>query len=225
MGVPIDFHKGPYMNPEDEYTTIFEGESESQIEGNCNHNLIKTIGDTEVTCGMKSYAEGVKWNNGLICYNKNNIIVRDTDNNFGQPGFLSGFFYYDKLAIEIMERYIVADLIAKANRSEFTIMTDPNNVRSFIESRYSEVRTVLLERLEDLDMTEVVLFADAPIREEINASLNASEQRVVELCVRVQVLEEQVRFLLKRLEEVEDIALDSAIKRNENAIDNDNDDE
>ena len=221
MDVPIDFHKGPFLNAEDEYQMIFEAESENKIRGNCNAELIKTIGDTEVTYGMKAYAEGVKWNNGLICFNKNNIVVRNADNNFGQPGFLCGFFYYDRLAVEIMERYVVTDLISKANRREFTIMTDPVDVRTFITERYRDVRTELEKKLENPDMTETLLFADAPVKEELNAPLNDSEIRVAELENKVRVLEEQVKFLIKRLEEVEDIALDAAITRNERAIDDD----
>lgn len=220
IDVPIDFHKGPFMNPEDEYQIIFEGESEAKIRGNCNHQLIKTIGDTEVTHGMKAFAEGVKWNNGLICYNKNNIIVRNGDNNYGQPGFLAGVFFYDRLAVDIMNQYIVADLIAKANRNEFTIMTDAKEVRDFITKRYAEVRALCEERLNNSNMTETQLFADAPIREDLNAPLEESESRTLELEKRVRVLEEQVAFLMRRLEEVEDIALDSAIDRNENAINN-----
>jgi hypothetical protein len=223
IDVPLDFHKGPYLNIEDEYSTIFEGESESKIRGNCNAELIRVIGGTEVTYGMKAYAEGVKWNNGLICYNKNNIVVRNTDNNFGQPGFLSGFFYYDQLGVEIMNNYLVTELIAKANRNEFTIMTDPSSVRNFISSRYQEVRQELEKRLELPNMTESQLFIDAPIREELNAPLSESDIKVSELERRVKILEEHVEFLLKRLEEVEDIALDSAINRGEKAIERQSD--
>ena len=117
-----------------------------------------------------------------------------------------------------MNQYIVADLIAKANRNEFTIMTDVKAVRDFITKRYAEVRALCEERLNNSDMTETQLFADAPIREDLNAPLEESESRTLELEKRVRVLEEQVAFLMRRLEEVEDIALDSAIDRNENAI-------
>ena len=82
----------------------------------------------------------------------------------------------------------------------------------------------MLEKLENSDMTETELFADAPIREELNAPMTDSDRRVAELEQKVQVLESKIEFLVKRLEEVEDIALDSAITRNETAIDGDEDD-
>merc|ERR1711916_369226 len=185
IDVPLDFHKGPFMNPEDEYTIIIE----ASIRGNCNHEMIKTIGNTEVTYGMKAYAEGVRWNNGLICYNKNNLIVRNGDNTYGQPGFLTGCFYYDRLGVEILERYLVPELIHKANRSEFTIMTDPATVRSFITDRYREIRQTLLDRLNKPDMTEELLFSDAPIREEINGPIDDDRLRIIEFERKIAALE------------------------------------
>jgi hypothetical protein len=80
--VPIDFHKGPYMDPDDAYTVIYG--AESNISNNCNTKLLKPINDTGVSHGMKAYAEGVMWNNGLICYNKNSIVIREEDNVYGQ---------------------------------------------------------------------------------------------------------------------------------------------
>lgn len=221
VGVPIDFHKGPFMNAEDKYYIIFEADSESKILDNQNSELIRTIGNTEVTNGMKAYAEGIKWNNGLICNNKNSIILRNADNNFGQPGFLTGFFYNDRLAVEILNRYLVVDLINQAIRNNFTIMTDPDEVKKFITERYNEVRNNLLEKLEDSEMTESQLFFDAPIRDNPNISIADSALRI-EFEKRIRILEERVEYLLKRLEEVEELALDSAIIRNENAINDNN---
>ena len=220
INVPLDFHKGPFMNPEDEYLVIFEAECEANIRNNCNHNLIKTIGNTEITYGMKAFAEGIKWNNGLICYNGHNILIRDVDNVYGQPGYLFGFFFMDRLAVEIMNRYIVVELKSRAKRNEFTITTNPKDVITFISEYYQETRSKLINRLNDPLITEILLFTDSSSDNNLDviAKEDDNDHNNQELEQRVKILEDQVAYLIHRLEEVEEIALDSAIGRHEQAI-------
>lgn len=214
--VPFDYHTGPFINPEDEYTIIYG--DEQRIKGNCNHAMMETIGNTEITRGMKAYAEKIIWNNGLICYNKDTILVRGEDNKFGQPGSIDGFLCGDRLAIQIMMRYIVPELIHKVNREEYTNLTNPRIVRDFIVERYTELRNRFLPLLAEEGMTEDRLFDDAPIAEEIGAIVDDSELRILELERRVEKLERQLAQALAKIEEVEDIALDASIAKTEKAI-------
>src|SRR5438309_481593 len=81
----------------------------------CNEELFEQINGTEITKGMMQRAQGNRWLNGLIVHNKNSIVIRGQDNNFGQPGFLSGVFFYNRLGVEVMNRYIVPKLIHMVN--------------------------------------------------------------------------------------------------------------
>ena len=218
--VPLDYHKGPYMNREDEYVIIY-GPNESKINGNCNNVLINTIDNSEVTYGMVEYAEGTKWNNALICYNKNSIVVRDNDNKYGQPGFLTGFVYYDGLGVEIMKRYIINGLIRKVNELNFSKYTDAESVKGYIETFYLKVRTSLLERLDNpniSDITEDELFSDAPQKEELNKVIDDKDRRIADLERRISILEQRLERVLNKIDEIEDIALDSSIKCSEKVI-------
>jgi hypothetical protein len=215
--VPLDFHKGPYMHPEDEYVTIYQGEWEIDKD-NCNFDLIKTIGDTDITYGMKAYAEGVVWNNALICYNKNSIVIRDTDNKYGQPGYLSGFIYYDKLATLIMHKYIVQGLINKANNKEFDPMTDPATIHRYIDSEYQSVRKDLTLLLNSPDITEKELFSNAPVQEELDKPLDPKDKRIAELEQKVNGLETKLDRVCGKLDDIEDILLELAIKKAEEAM-------
>lgn len=214
--VPLDFHKGPFLNTEDEYFIIYG--DESKIYANCNSGLIQTIGNTEITHGMKNYGEGVVWANGLICYNSHSIVVRNADNTFGQPGFLSGFMYNDRLGIEIMKRYVVTDLINNVNSSLYTQTTDPDQVFALIRDKYQEVRNRLVPMLSQGGMNEILLFADAPIAQEIAVDMTDSDRKIAELEKRVAVLEQKLEAALRKIEEVEDIALDASIAKTEKAI-------
>lgn len=214
--VPFDYHTGPFINPEDEYIIVYG--DEQRIKGNCNHAMMETIGNTEITRGMKAYAEKIIWNNGLICYNEDTILVRGEDNKFGQPGSMDGFLCGDRLAIQIMKRYIVPQLIHKTNRDEYTNLTNPRVVREFIVERYTELRNRFLPLLAEEGMTEDRLFDDAPIAEKIGAIVDDSELRILELERRVEKLERQLAQALAKIEEVEDIALDASIAKTEEAI-------
>lgn len=244
INIPIDFHKGPFMDTEDRYIEIYG--DETKISNNCNENMMKTIGDTNITFGMKANAEGVIWNNGLVCYNKNNIIIRDADNMYGQPGFLKGFFYYDRLAVEIMKRYIVPTLQSNVSEGKYTNKTDPKTISETVGEIYTSVRAMLFKRMdlnpylteeelffdvlsvnadeEILERLEILEISEKPI--DINTSSDARKIEILEN--KVSLLENKIVSLEKTLEkcisairmefsQLEDMLLDRDIAKNSDA--------
>ncbi len=157
--VPLDFHK-PGLYKEDNFTTIYG--NETNLHDNYNPDLFQDVG-AGVTKGMIEYRSGFKWNNGLICYNKNFIIIRDEDNTYGQPGFLSGMSFYDRLSVEIMRKYLVVELKNMIISKNVDNSTNPEDIKKFIEHKYRKIYEILLKRLDNPDMTKEELFADAPI--------------------------------------------------------------
>ncbi|VBB18499.1 hypothetical protein YASMINEVIRUS_962 [Yasminevirus sp. GU-2018] len=214
---PQDIHKGPFMFEEDRYTVIYGYEADKNISGNCNNELIKTVNGTEVTQGMLNRSKGERWCNGLIAFNKNSIVVRDDDNNFGQPGFNNYVTYCDRLSVEIMNRYVVSELIRKANRFEFTSKTSSSEVRSIITKTFERVyreKMAMIEGCEVAHLNETVLFRDEPVREEISKPLDAKEIKIYELEKKVAYLSEKFNAMAEKFAELEEMYLDMSIKVN-----------
>lgn len=205
--VPQDFYKGTSVDMEDDFIILYEAGHEKNIKNGVNTVLYKNIGDTNITYGQKEFAEGVVWNNALICYNSTTIIIRHKDiDNSGQPSFLCGLFSRDRLDMKIIEKYIIPDLIWNINRNYINKMSYPEDIMYNIKMRFLEIREKLLERLYYVDMNEDKLFIDAPVPEELylysETSMNVDSSRVTELENKVEILQNQLNHVLLKLEKL-----------------------
>jgi hypothetical protein len=234
---PSNMHIGPYMFKEDTYIYIYGEETEKNIKDNCNESLFEQINDSEITKGMINRANGNKWTNGIILYNKNSIILREPDNNFGQPGFLSIVSYYDNLSIEIMSQYIIPNLIKQINQNIINSKDGYDIARKLILDTYGKV---YLEKINILNQPNIdhlnkyTLFSDAPkvetlkssVRDSVISSVSGAEiqklTQIIEakdtmidiLDKRVKALEVMLQTTINKINEIEDIVLDLSIKTN-----------
>ncbi len=209
---PIDFHKGPFLNKDDEYNIIFGTDTEKNIKDNMNHNLFEPIKGTEITKGMLKYAEGIHWNNGLICYNKNNIVIRDQDNNYGQPGFLQVVNFYDNLSVEIMKRYIVPMLIRQINEKIINEKSHPKDIKHSITNMFQNTYYEKLHLLNQDNMVEEKLFEDKPLKETLNQIIEPYERQTHALEWKFISLNQRLSFAETKIIELEEIILDLSIK-------------
>lgn len=209
---PNDFHKGPFLNKEDEYHIIYGTESEKYIKDNMNHNLFETINGTEITKGMMKRAEGNRWINGLICYSKNNIIVRDQDNQCGQPGFLQVIYFYDNLSVEIMNRYIIPSLIRQINEKTINENVSPNNIKHEITTMYQSIYIDKLNLLNQDNIVKEKLFEDQPLKETLNHVIEPHERQSTALEWKFISLSQRLSFTESKIIELEEIILDLSIK-------------
>lgn len=230
---PLDIHKGPFFYGEDKYTFIYGEETEKNIHDNCNEALFMQIDNTEITEGMMKRAEGHNWLNGVVLYNKNSIVIREADNNFGQPGFMRGAFYYDKLGVEVMKRYIVPRLIKEVNDGTINSITGYNDVAKIITETYETVYTNKINALNQANiehLNEVTLFADAPRAEKLNKAdksdvsqenlkklqqiIESKDRRIDSLEKKVESLSSQLNMILGKLNDLEEIVLTESIRVN-----------
>lgn len=234
MECPIDFHKGPSLFPEDTYTYIYGEETDKNIVDNCNEKLFKSINNTAISEGMMLRSQGHKWLNGIILYNSHSIVIRNPDNNFGQPGFLTGYFYYDRLAIEVMNRYIVPALIKAVNDGTINEKNGYNKATDIISNVYKKVYSEKLNMLSQPNIdhiNEKTLFADAPLIQKIKKAPSKEEsdsiielrkdceekdEKIDRLEKRVDALASMVEMLMNKLNVVEELCLDMSIHNNKN---------
>jgi hypothetical protein len=220
---PQGIHHGPFMDEEDRYHIIFGESSDKKIVNEYtfeNTEMSEKILGTNITKGMMQTAKGERWKNGLIAYNKNSIIVRDNDNGFGQPGFLSMVCFYNKIGIEIMKRYIIPTLIRDINNKNITTYSKSEKVHDLIINTY---KTVLKNKMEIIDgpdkefLTESILFFDEPSTETVNKSCEPQDEkdkRISELEKIIKLLEFKITSLTSKIAEIEENILDIGIKVN-----------
>lgn len=209
--VPQDFYIGTSVDMEDDFIILYEAGHEKNIKDGVNTVLYKNIGDTQITYGQKEFAEGVIWNNALICYNSTTILIRSEDNHNGQPGLLRGLFSRDRLDMKIIEKYIIPDLIWNINRNYINKMSYPEDIMYNIKMRIIEIREKLLERLNHVNMTMEKLFIDAPVPEELclysETSVNVDSSRVIELERTVMILQDKLDDMAEKMKRLEDMIM------------------
>jgi hypothetical protein len=200
VNVPLGFHIGGM----EKFVTIYGEDNEKNIDpkdmhGNWNEKLGTSIEPGSIiTFGMNNYAEGIRWANGLIAYNSNCIIVRDADNRSGQPGFMRGCFFYDRLAIMIMDKYIVPKLIRNVNENLYCDRTDPLTVTKWISDQFSSIYTQKSEQIKTIDSEiDKHLFSDAPQREILNKPLDEKDRKIFDLEKQIKKLSDKVDSLTK----------------------------
>jgi hypothetical protein len=221
--VPIDQHKGPvtdvpgakgpFMYEQDKYRIIFGESTDKKITGNCNDELFQTIDDTQITHGMMKFAEGFCWNNGLIALNQNSIIIRKQDNESGQPGFMEGVYFFTRLGVAIMKRYIVPKLIRAVNENQITTKTNPRDIKAMIRDIYQTTHCSKVLILDAPDTIEETLFEDAPPDEILHQPLDAKDRKIDQLEKKIEALNQKLNMFLKKLVEMEEIILDISIER------------
>jgi hypothetical protein len=214
---PQNIHHGPFVDANDEYCIIFGAENEKNIVDGCNTNFFEYIEGTHIPKGAYNYVNGKKWMNGLIAYNAANIIVRDVDYG-GQPGMMCAVSFRTLLDVKIMKLYIIPMLIRKINENEINLNSDPNTIRRFIEITYSDVlkaKMKLRDELTDGDVTmlsEVTLFADAPIAESLDKLIDPKDRKICELEKSIKVLEFKMNSIVSKMKDIEENILDTQIK-------------
>jgi hypothetical protein len=228
---PIDIHKGSFVHDEDRYTYIYGEEVDRKIRDNCNNNLFQQINGTEITQGMMKRAEGNKWLNGIIVYNKNSIVVRDPDNDFGQPGFLKATYYYDKLGVEVMNRYIIPKLIKEVNEKTINPKEGYDRSVNLITETYEKVyqdKIMILNQNNIEHINELTLFEDAQRAEKLNTSdvgdsdaikrltriIDEKDKRIDVLEKKVESLNSKLNLVLTKIIDLEEIYLDLSIRSN-----------
>lgn len=218
MACPLDLHKGPFLSSEDKFEYVFNGEMDKGIEQNYNNDLGRSINGTGISQGMMNFAQGKKWCNGLIVYNKNCIVVRDEDNCYGQPGFLSGVYFYNRLAVDIMKQYIVPQLIHQINNKTITSSSNPEEIRDIICSTFSRTYKEKMILLDITDMTTEVLFEDAPPKETLHVLIDSRDKKIDTLEKIVTSLSSRLNQILKKYVELEEMVLDLSISHNKKDI-------
>lgn len=231
---PLDIHKGPFFYENDKYAFIYGEETDKNIRDNCNNELFKQINGTEITHGMMKRAEGNTWLNGIIVYNKNSIVIRESDNNFGQPGWLKATYYYNKLGVEVMHRYIIPKLIKSVNEGEIDSALGFNRSSTIVIETYGKVyaEKVMMLNQNNIDhINELTLFEDAPRAETLNKSniagdvssetvlkltqmIDAKDIQIDALEKKVESLSSKLNLVLTKITELEEIILDLSIKSN-----------
>ena len=218
IAVPADFHKGPSMFEEDRYTFIYGEDMDNKIKENCNSEMMECLNGTEVTKGMMKFAEGHIWNNGMVAYNKNNIIIRGKDNEYGQPGgdvkmgFVRAMFSYNRLGVAVMKQYIVPELIRSVNEGKYGSKSDPLEIENAIVSKYETIYQEKYNMLHKTDILKDELFVDAPPTETLNKPLDPKDRRIDDLEKKVRSLTSKLKQTLEKVIDLEDLMLDISIK-------------
>lgn len=231
---PSDIYKGPFFYEEDRYTFIYGAGTDRNIRDNCNNELFKQINGTEITYGMMKRAEGNTWLNGMIVYNKNSIVQREPDNNFGQPGFLRGAYFYTNLAVEVMNRYIIPKLIKEVNENKINPKDGYVRSSKIITETYRKVYTEKMNMLNQNNIehiNECTLFEDAPRAEKLLTQgsagavdseaiknltkiIESKDIRIDALEKKVESLSSKLNLVLTKMNELEEMFLDVSIKVN-----------
>jgi len=228
---PVDIHKGTFFHDEDRYTYIYGEEVDRKIEDNCNSESFQLINGTEITQGMMRRVEGNKWLNGIIVYNKNSIVVRDPDNNFGQPGFLMATYYYDKLGVEVMNRYIIPKLIKEVNEKTINPKEGHDRSVNLITETYEKVyhdKMLILSQNNIEHINEFTLFEDAQRVEKVNIVeicgsdaikrltriIDEKDKRIDVLEKKVESMNSKLNLVLTKIIDIEEIYLDLSIRVN-----------
>jgi hypothetical protein len=234
INCPFDIHRGK-SEGEDQYQYIFGEETDAKIKDNCNFELFKQINETEITHGMMKHAEGHRWLNGIIVHNKNSIIIRDEDNFFGQPGFLSGVYFYNRLSVEIMNRYIIPKLVSAVNENKINTIDGRSVSLKIILDTYENVYPTKMVALYESDenLNEAILFEDAPAsvprKEELKTNkldninspdtiqniLNEQDRKIDFLVEKVEFINAKFDLVVEKLRTLEHILLDISTKMKE----------
>jgi len=205
INIPLDFMTGSLK-----FTTIYNGQK---------NDIDERIAGTEITQGMINFRSGKKWVNGLIAYSDNIIVVRDLDNCYGHPGFLSGCFFYDKLGCEIMQRYILPMLIRNCNEDKYNEnisaikkmgddLSCPTIVWNDIMNTYNSHYQQKLKLLENENMTIDKLFEDQPQKEKLNIILTENDRTIFNMQKEITHLKEQLNKAFEMIENLEDMIMD-----------------
>lgn len=213
---PEGLHLGPFLNEEDRYKIILGEENEKKITNNCNHELMKTIGGSQVTNGMYRRAKGERWINALIAYNDYSILIRGEDNIYGQPGSLKVIKFSTVLEIEILNRYLIPSLIRMINEGDITDKTSPFEVENIISRLYHTTVYRKLEMMQGPDvglLDEYILFSDAPPAETLNILMDDKDRRIASLERTLKQVETKLSALIKRQQEIETVILDINLKQ------------
>jgi hypothetical protein len=228
---PNDINKGSFFFAEDKFTILYGAETDKKIRNGCNEELFQCINNTEVTIGMMKSAEGLKWQNGLIAYNKNVIILRDPDNEYGQPGFMQGCYFYNRLGVEVMNRYIVPRLIHEINNNVINTTNGYQIANQLVIETYNNIyakKLVILNDPERYHIEDSILFEDAPSREKLLSSDQLKTTSIKQLIDANFEKDKKIDALEKKLEstnaklnnvlikivELEEMYLDLSIKTN-----------
>lgn len=175
---------------------------------------LNRINETNITEGIIKHVNDEKWLHGLIAYNDNSILVRGGDNEYGMPGPLYCIIYYDGLSIEIMNRYIIPNLVSNINKNKYDTKSDPKQIIKEILNLYSDNYFTKLDMLNNnKEITEAELFSDAPPKEELIKHMTDEERKIHYLENRVDLLESQLDNVMSKLNEIEDILLDVSISK------------
>jgi hypothetical protein len=220
INCPSDLHKDQgHYNTEDSYTYIYGECNEKLINNGLNVELFKQINGTEVTYGMVKNAEGFVWNNGLIVYNKNTIVVRNLDNRYGQPGFCQSAKFFNQLGVDIMHKYIVPQLISNVNANIVNSKSRPEEIKNEICNMYNKIYTEKLEMLETQreTITEDILFEDAPAQETLNKVLDPKDAKIDHLEKKVNALSSKLDLLLSKMSIMEELLMDVSIEKHTNS--------
>ena len=206
---PINYYKGPYFNSEDEYFFIY-GEKvnmENIDDYNYNKELGKKINMLEEkTFGVKRVESGITWSNGMIAYNKDSILIREGDNEYGQPGFLRCAKYGNLLAVEIMKRYLIQKLINDINDKKINERTNPKDIIVEIEDLFNNIygeKYKILKGNNYIDIDE--LFSDQPLPTDIenNSANETCSDEVLSLKETITSILEIMELLIDKNKQLE----------------------
>jgi hypothetical protein len=156
---------------------------------------------------MQKHANGKKWINALIAYNTNSIIVRNDDNEYGQPGYLQMMRFHDGLGIAIMKKYIIPTLIRMINEKEISTNSKSIEVRRLITKTY-------LEKLINGPKIDLLLDVPNTPTEILNKPLDEKDKKIYELEKIIKQLEFKMSLMTYKLAEIEDMVLDMSIESN-----------
>lgn len=218
VGCPHDL----LQSSRDSFEIIFGGKTEKNIQDNCNSELFKLIpGSDRVTYGMIARLEGHVWSNGLIAHNQDLLIIREADNNYGQPGFLSMLLFDNNLSKEIKNRYLIPDLIQKINDNEITTKTYPESIKNEIIESYKKIYDEKYKLITDSDVStisETTLFADAnkiqPTKTEAIEAIESKDLKMQEMEKRIDMLTIVVNTLIDKINAIEEQNSDLRIEIN-----------
>lgn len=215
--IPLDFTKGPFFNKEDEYTYIYGEETDKKIINGANDELFELadVNNKYITKGMMNVKNNNIWVNGSLAYNKNGIVIRNNDNKVGQPGYICGIFFYNRLGIDIMKKYIIPKLIRDANMNKYNAKSYVYDIMSEIKSLYDinyNNKLKLLDLNNDILIEE--LYKDSPSEEILYKKLDEKDIKIDALEKRLSTIEAKVEKLLEYIVDSEFINYDGLDKQN-----------